>query len=92
MNQDSYFLGSDFRALYKPTEKKNTYVPIDRTLTALHVKSNITFPALWGTRQNIPEGRMIMIDKGGAMWGVHKQSFFETYEPVCDSTTKLSVH
>lgn len=82
-NGDSYFLGAKFRFLYHPTEKENIYTPAPRTLTAVQVNRNITFPAPWGTRQNIPAGGYIVGEEDGReVWGVHQQSFEATYRKL----------
>jgi len=80
--EDSYYLGSNFSLLYKPTGKSNVYTPSPRTLRALRVNKNVTFPANWGTRQNIPAGGYIVQDNSGDTWGVHEKSFAATYLEV----------
>lgn len=76
---DSYFLGENFKRLYKPVSE-NKYSPTERTLKSIRVLKNISFLAQWGTRQNIPSGGYILQDNEEESWGVHEESFNASYQ------------
>lgn len=80
--KDSYFLGANFRTLYRPTGNKDEYEPIPQELRAVQVKRNISFVASWGTRQNIPKDGYIVENATGEAWGVHGTSFEATYKLI----------
>lgn len=91
--KDCYFLdGKQFDSLYKPTGREGEYEPISRSLKALQIKTNITFPAPWGTRQSIPAGGYIVQNGDGEMWGVHEQSFEATYQVLSCAPELYSSH
>ena len=76
-DEDSYFLGNRFTALYEQVEG-TLFKPRRRTLNAYQVGKPISFIANWGTRQNIPKGGIIIEDEH-ERWGVHPESYLATY-------------
>lgn len=85
---DRYFLSRrQFHDLYKYADSENGYTPRPRVLAATRIAEPLSVIGVWGTRQNLPKGSVI-VNNGEESWGVHPESFAATYEPCAQQSLR----
>jgi hypothetical protein len=71
---------AEFEKRYRPTGQANVYEPVSAPVRVLELDENVRFEAPWGEEMRIRAGGVLVVDDCGAVYGIQRDEFLETYE------------